>query len=140
MGKIAEQKISTRRFCRYFVHAPLCVGEAFHGFEPTSILVDGPGEDIEFEGAFHKYKERRIRYQPEVAPVELLAASPWSLWKPQFRNASELGSASLLLTWYTLECSSSVMAIILRRDEDHNTLGANHEKELEGVGVAVKAK
>lgn len=56
MGKIAEQKISTRRFCRYFVHALLCVGEAFHGFEPTSILVDGPGEDIEFEGAFHKYK------------------------------------------------------------------------------------
>ena len=29
------------------------------------------------------------------------------------------------------------MAIIIRRDEDHNTLGANHEKELEGVGVAV---
>lgn len=72
MGKIAEQKISTRRFCRYFVHAPLCVGEAFHGFEPTSILVDGPGEDIEFESAFHKYKGRRIRYQPEVAPSSYL--------------------------------------------------------------------
>jgi hypothetical protein len=63
------------RFCRYFVHAPLCVGEAFHGFEPTSILVDGPSEDIEFEGAFHKYKERRIRYQPGRT-VELLPASP----------------------------------------------------------------
>ena len=29
------------------------------------------------------------------------------------------------------------MSIILQRDEDHNTLGANHDKELEGVGVAV---
>jgi hypothetical protein len=75
MGKIAEHEISTRRFCRYFVHAPLCILKPFHGLEPTSILVDGPGEDIEFENTFHKYKEQRILYQPEVAPPSYLLRS-----------------------------------------------------------------
>jgi hypothetical protein len=59
MGKIAEHKISTRRFCRYFVHAPLCIGEAFHGFEPTSILVDAPGEDIEFDEQLKQYLQQQ---------------------------------------------------------------------------------
>lgn len=97
MGKIAEQKISTRRFCRYFVHAPLCVGEAFHGFEPTSILVDGPGEDIEFESAFHKYKGRRVRYQPEVAPSGYLLLHPGLFGNPSSgTQANSVARASFL--------------------------------------------
>jgi hypothetical protein len=33
-----------------------------------------------------------------------------------------------LLTPYALECSSSVMAVIIRRDEDHHHSGRNCQK------------